>query len=163
MRFCESCVGRIGSGRLNRITEKAFTIASDSAIPPCVIAPDDTSRSVRSRTINHEHLIEVHIEGAVPVTGYLALDSFVGGAAHGGLRIANDVTADRLRQAARTMTLKYGWAGLPVGGAKAGLLVSPDATELDRALMLRAFGEAISPYLRNGVYVPGEDMGSSHG
>lgn len=106
-------------------------------------------------------LIEVHTEGAVSTTGYLALDSFVGGEAHGGLRIAADVTAERLRLAARSMTLKYGWAGLPVGGAKAGILMSPATSRLDRALMLRDFGRAIEPYLRNRRYVPGEDMGSS--
>lgn len=106
-------------------------------------------------------LIEVHVEGTVPVHGYLALDSFVAGAAHGGLRIASDVTPERLREAARTMTLKYGWAGLPVGGAKSGLLMPAGTTELDRALMLRGFGQALRPYLRSGSYVPGEDMGST--
>ncbi len=106
-------------------------------------------------------LFEVHVEDAVNTTGYLVIDSLVAGGAHGGLRIAHDVTAERLRGAARTMTLKYGWAGLPVGGAKAGLLMPPDTSEIDRALMLRAFGRAIEPYLRTGRYVPGEDMGSS--
>lgn len=51
---------------------------------------------------------EVHTDTGVPVTGYLAIDSLVSGAAHGGLRIADDVTPERLRLAARTMTLKYG-------------------------------------------------------
>ena len=104
---------------------------------------------------------EVHTDSGVPVTGYLAIDSLVSGEAHGGLRIADDVTPERLRLAARTMTLKYGWVGLPVGGAKAGLLMSHDTSELDRALMLRAFGQAIAPHLRTGRYVPGEDMGST--
>jgi glutamate dehydrogenase (NAD(P)+) len=106
-------------------------------------------------------LIEVQVDDRVPVTGYLVLDSFVGGEAHGGLRIAADVTAERLREAARTMTLKYGWAGLPVGGAKAGILVPNGTKELDRTLMIRNFGRAIEPFLTSGRYVPGEDMGST--
>ena len=106
-------------------------------------------------------LIEVRAEDTVQVTGWLVIDSLVSGEAHGGLRIADDVTEDRLRQAGHTMTLKYGWAGLPVGGAKAGLLMPPGTSELDRSLMLRAFGRVITPYLRTGMYVPGEDMGSS--
>ncbi len=106
-------------------------------------------------------LIEVQVGGTVPTTGYLALDSFVAGEAHGGLRIASDVTPERLALAAHAMTLKYGWVGLPVGGAKAGLLISPDTSRLDRALMLRAFGKAIEPYLRKRTYVAGEDMGST--
>ena len=106
-------------------------------------------------------LFEVHTDTDSPVTGYLVIDSSVSGESHGGLRIADDVTAERLQLAARTMTLKYGWAGLPVGGAKAGLLMSPNTSDLDRALMLRAFGRAIEPHLRTGAYVPGEDMGST--
>ncbi len=105
-------------------------------------------------------LIEVHTEGAVR-NRYLAIDSSIAGAAHGGLRIAEDVTAELLVAAARTMTLKYGWAGLPVGGAKAGLLMPPDTTALDRAMKLRDFGMAIKPYLRTRAYVPGEDMGTT--
>lgn len=104
---------------------------------------------------------EVHTDAGIPVTGYLAIDSLVSGQSHGGLRIASDVTPQRLRLAARTMTLKYGWVGLPVGGAKAGLLMSHDESELDRALSLRAFGRALEPHLRTGRYVPGEDMGST--
>ncbi len=106
-------------------------------------------------------LLEVRVEGDVRVTGYLALDSFVGGSAHGGLRIANDVSADLLQRAAHTMTLKYGWVHLPVGGAKAGIHIAPGSNSAERASALRAFGQAIRPYLRTRMYVPGEDMGST--
>ena len=106
-------------------------------------------------------LIEVRCESAPEVTGYVAIDSLVDGAAHGGLRLSRDVSPDLLRRAARTMTLKYGWVGLPVGGAKAGILVDPATPAAERESLLRGFGVAIAPYLRSGMYVPGEDMGSS--
>lgn len=106
-------------------------------------------------------LIEVHCGGAQEVTGYVAIDSLVGGAAHGGLRIAMDASPDLLRRAARTMTLKYGWVGLPVGGAKAAIHADSAVSGGQREALLRDFGCAIAPYLRSGMYVPGEDMGSS--
>ena len=59
------------------------------------------------------------------------------------------------------MTLKYGFARLPVGGAKAGIVASLDIPSDERRALLRSFGIALRPYLERSVYVPGEDMGSS--
>jgi len=106
-------------------------------------------------------LIEVRCECAPELTGYVAIDSLVDGAAHGGLRISRDVSPDLLRRAARTMTLKYGWVGLPVGGAKAAIRADMAVAGAERQALLMGFGTAIAPYLRSGLYVPGEDMGSS--
>ena len=106
-------------------------------------------------------LIELRAQSPTPVHGYLAIDSLVGGAAHGGLRIADDVSADLLQEAATTMTLKYGFAHLPVGGAKAGIVAPLEIDAEARKALLTSFGIALRPYLQQGVYVPGEDMGSS--
>ena len=106
-------------------------------------------------------LIELRAATPTPVHGFLAIDTFVGGAAHGGLRIADDVSADLLKDAARTMTLKYGFAHLPVGGAKAAIHAPLDVDREERHALLRSFGIALRPYLEQKVYVPGEDMGSS--
>jgi len=95
------------------------------------------------------------------MTGYLAIDSLVGGAAHGGLRIALDVSPELLQNAARTMTLKYGFAPLPVGGAKAAIHADPGLPPAERGALLETFGRAIQPFLRTGTYVPGEDMGQA--
>ena len=59
------------------------------------------------------------------------------------------------------MTLKYGFAHLPVGGAKAGIAAPLDVEQEERHALLRSFGIALRPYLERSVYVPGEDMGSS--
>ena len=59
------------------------------------------------------------------------------------------------------MTLKYGFARLPVGGAKAGIMASLDLPSHERKAMLQSFGVALRPYLAGHIYVPGEDMGSS--
>jgi glutamate dehydrogenase (NAD(P)+) len=93
--------------------------------------------------------------------GYVAIDSFVAGRSCGGLRLLPDVEAGEIRDLARAMTLKYGFLGLPQGGAKAGVRGDPEADETVRRQRLLAFGRAIAPLLRERVYVPGADMGTS--
>lgn len=105
-------------------------------------------------------LVEIRTDTPCPMTGYLAIDSLVGGAAHGGLRVALDTSPELLRSAARTMTLKYGFARLPVGGAKAAIHADPELPPAQRVALLEAFGRAIQSFLKTRTYVPGEDMGT---
>ena len=110
-----------------------------------------TSRFVRQR-VHH-----VEIEGRT--LGFVVIDSTIGGHARGGLRMAPDVTELELREAARSMTLKYGLLGLPQGGAKAGLTGDPDAPEEERRRTLLAFGRAVEPLLGARAYIPDADLG----
>ncbi|MHB0857155.1 MAG: Glu/Leu/Phe/Val family dehydrogenase [Anaerolineae bacterium] len=96
------------------------------------------------------------------VLGFVAIDSLVGGRSCGGLRMLPDVDAEELAALARSMTLKYGFLGLPQGGAKAGVRGDPEAPEEERRARLVAFGEAIAPLLQKQVYVPGTDMGTNN-
>jgi len=60
--------------------------------------------------------------------GCVVIDTTVSGRACGGVRLLPDVEEEELRLLARSMTLKYGFLGLPQGGAKAGILgASPDS------------------------------------
>lgn len=90
----------------------------------------------------------------------MAVDTTVCGRALGGLRLAPDVTAGEVAGLARAMTLKYGLAGLPQGGAKAGVLGDPEAPEPERRARLKTFARAIAPLLRGRVYQPDTDMGT---
>lgn len=90
----------------------------------------------------------------------MAVDSTVRGRALGGLRLAPDVTAGEVAGLAHAMTLKYGLAGLPQGGAKAGVLGDPEAPEEERRARLVAFARAIAPLLKERVYQPDTDMGT---
>ncbi len=92
--------------------------------------------------------------------GHLAVDTLVAGRCCGGLRLLPDVGAAELQSLARAMTLKYGFLGLPQGGAKAGVLGDPEAPEPERRQRLLAFAQALGPLLR-GRYTPGPDMGTS--
>lgn len=93
------------------------------------------------------------------ILGVIAIDTTIRGRSRGGLRMSPGVGEDELRLLARSMTLKYGFLGLPQGGAKAGLRGDPDASPTERAERLEAFARATTPILRSGLYLPDADMG----
>ena len=104
-------------------------------------------------------LLSVDTFDATKITGYLAIDALVNGRCYGGLRIASDISTDSLIQAARTMSLKYAFVGLPFGGAKAGIVADPEMPLKDKRELLRSFGNAIRPILQTRTYTPGNDLG----
>ncbi len=108
---------------------------------------------------NGNQLINTVIRGS-NILGYLVIDSLVAGRSCGGLRLLPDIDEMEMRNLARAMTLKYGFLGLPQGGAKAGVLQEPEAPLEERRKSLMEFGKAIAPLLRNRIFVPGTDMGT---
>ena len=97
------------------------------------------------------------------VAGYLVIDSTVGGRSSGGLRMMADVNEAEVRALARAMTLKFGFLGLPQGGAKSGVRFDPEAPLRERRQRLTAFGHAIAPLLLSRAYCPGTDIGTDNG
>lgn len=97
--------------------------------------------------------VSLHGAGA-PVTGWVVVDSLVDSLAMGGTRMTGSVTEAEVRGLARAMTVKLGLVGLPIGGAKAGI-VSDGA---DREKTLRAFGRTVAPLLHGGIHL-GCDLG----
>jgi glutamate dehydrogenase (NAD(P)+) len=96
------------------------------------------------------------------IRGCLVIDSTIDGRSCGGLRISPDVDETQLREAARTMTLKYGFTGMPQGGAKAGVCGDPEAPEAEKMERLTEFGRAITALLQRRVYFPHQDMGTDN-
>jgi len=94
------------------------------------------------------------------ILGYLVIDTFVNGRSHGGVRLRQDVTPKEIGLLAHTMTLKYGFLGLPFGGAKAGVLGDPEAPLEERRARLARFGRATAELLRKELFVPAADMGT---
>lgn len=76
--------------------------------------------------------------------------------------MAEGVGCEELSLLARDMTLKYGFLGLPQGGAKGGVPFDPDAPVEQRRQRLADFAKAIAPLLRARVYVPMSDMGTNN-
>ena len=107
-----------------------------------------------------EQLVCVARDGDDTV-GYIAIDSTVDGRARGGLRLMADVDEAEVRGLARAMTLKYGFLGLPQGGAKAGVRGDPEAPLEERRARLAAFARLVAPVLRSGVFTPDTDMGTT--
>lgn len=92
--------------------------------------------------------------------GWLVIDSLGGGNATGGIRMGEGVTLDEVKELAAEMTLKYSFLNLPIGGAKAGIYnPSPLSIRAREDLFFR-FGKAVGPLLREGIYLPGTDMGT---
>ncbi len=103
-----------------------------------------------------------HVNRSGRLCGFLVIHSFFRGSACGGMRMALDISEEEVRLLAEGMTLKFGLLGLPQGGAKAGIRADPDAPEEERFAALREFGQGIRRQLRDRVYVPGPDMGTSN-
>jgi len=106
--------------------------------------------------------IVVEDEGSGAPLGFVVIDSAIGGRAQGGLRMAPDVSFEELEKLARAMTLKYGFLGLPQGGAKAGVLADPEGEAESRQATLHKFAKRIRPLLERREYVPYSDLGTSN-
>lgn len=94
--------------------------------------------------------------------GFLVIDSTIGNRAWGGLRMETDVDQMELSLLAQAMTLKFGFLGLPQGGAKAGVCCDPEAPAAERRQRLAAFAKALAPLLRQRLYQPSPDMGTDY-
>ena len=93
--------------------------------------------------------------------GYLVIDSMVGNKSCGGVRMSSTVTLKEVRSLARNMTLKYGFLGIPVGGAKAGIQINRTLSRNEKKLILAKFGKSLSRLIKAGYFIPGTDMGTS--
>lgn len=92
--------------------------------------------------------------------GYVTIDSTVRGRCLGGLRISPDVSPCTLADLARVMTLKMGFLGLAIGGAKSAIIADPEMPLERKKSLLRAFGNALLPLLKSGYSVT-PDMGTT--
>jgi glutamate dehydrogenase (NAD(P)+) len=70
--------------------------------------------------------------------------------------MAPDVTVQEVARLARAMTFKNAAAGLPHGGAKAGIVADPSMATARKETLVRAFANAIRELHE---YIPGPDMG----
>jgi glutamate dehydrogenase (NAD(P)+) len=84
----------------------------------------------------------------------VVIDNIALGPAIGGVRISQTVTVEEVWRLARTMTLKNSIAGLPHGGAKAGIIADPADAAMERRF--RVFARMIRDLTE---YIPGPDLG----
>jgi glutamate dehydrogenase (NAD(P)+) len=97
----------------------------------------------------------VHLNGSGgSIKGWVVVDSLYDGLGMGGTRMTPGVTEAEVAGLARDMTEKFTLAGLPIGGAKAGIVASDN----DRETTFRTFGRTVKPLLHGGIHL-GIDMG----
>jgi glutamate dehydrogenase/leucine dehydrogenase len=92
----------------------------------------------------------------VGLEAFVVVDNVACGPAVGGIRMATDVTAGEIARLARAMTLKNAAAGLPHGGAKAGIVGDASLPRDQKEQLVRAFARSIRELTE---YIPGPDMG----
>jgi len=100
----------------------------------------------------------VHIHD--PATGLkavVAIDNVACGPAIGGVRMAEDVSAEEAFRLARAMTFKNAAAGLAHGGGKSVIFGDPKMQAAAKERLVRAFARAIRDLAE---YIPGPDMGT---
>ncbi len=94
------------------------------------------------------------------IIGYFVIDRLINGCSYGGIRIVSDISLPELQFVARSMTYKNAFIGNRIGGAKAAVIVNKDNEKFRRDILIE-FGKCISPFIKNGIYIPVLDMGIS--
>ncbi|MEM3454984.1 MAG: Glu/Leu/Phe/Val dehydrogenase [Candidatus Micrarchaeia archaeon] len=91
--------------------------------------------------------------------GWVVIDNTVLGIGKGGIRMTPTITIEEVARLARAMTLKNSLAGLPFGGAKAGILAPADVIKDPKRKKeyIVAFSKAIKSICPR-EYVAGPDM-----
>ena len=102
-----------------------------------------------------EYVIEVY-DSSIGMEGFLVIDNTVLGPGKGGIRMTLGVTSEEVYRLARTMTWKNALAGIPFGGAKAGI-VWKGGDDLLKKQFVQSFAKAIKPFLIK-KYIAGPDV-----
>ncbi len=94
--------------------------------------------------------------------GYRVIHNTNRGPAKGGIRYHEDVNLDEIKALALLMTLKCSLVGIPFGGAKGGVAVSPSslsANEIER--LTRRFTYEIIDFIGPNTDIPAPDVGTN--
>ncbi len=112
------------------------------------------------RAVPPDLIVEAH-DPVFGKIGYVIIDRPVRGTSCGGVRYAAD-TLEGLCDIARSMTFKWGWLNVPMGGAKGWINVDAATLGCERRELMRAYGRAIRPLVMRQVYLPGVDLGTTN-
>ena len=96
-----------------------------------------------------EKVLEVH-DDKTGMRGFVVIDNTSVGVGKGGIRMTPTVTVEEVARLARAMTWKNALAGLPFGGAKAGIVADDrKMTKEKKKAVIQAFARAIKPVIQN--------------
>lgn len=107
--------------------------------------------------VGPEKILEVY-NPKVGAHGFVVIDNTALGPGKGGIRMTPTVSIAEVSRLARAMTWKNALAGLPFGGAKAGIIADDRAiTQEKKDEIVVAFAEALKEICPS-LYVAGPDM-----
>lgn len=110
-----------------------------------------------------EYQIEIY-DPKLGMTGFLVIDNTVLGPGKGGIRMTPNVSMEEVFRLARTMTWKNALAGIPFGGAKAGIRLSAGAREMDPVKLAKLKKDFLQSFARSlqglipARYIAGPDV-----
>lgn len=94
-----------------------------------------------------ENVVRIY-DPQIDMEGFLVIDNTLAGPGKGGFRMTPDVTVEEVSRLARAMTLKNVLAGVPFGGAKAGIIWKGEKDDLAlKEKYVRSFARALKPFL----------------
>lgn len=102
-----------------------------------------------------EYIVKVY-DPKIGMEGFLVVDNTALGPGKGGIRMTPDVTEEEIWRLARTMTWKNALAGIPFGGAKAGIIWSGGSDELKKQY-IQSFARVIKLFTPK-KYIAGPDV-----
>ena len=92
-------------------------------------------------------------------TGYRVQHNHMMGPFKGGIRYHWDVNLDEIRALATWMTIKCSVVGIPLGGAKGGVICNPkDMSDKEIEKMTRGFVRRIAPFIGSSIDIPAPDV-----
>jgi len=104
-----------------------------------------------------QYIVKVS-DPSIGMKGFLVIDNTVLGPGKGGIRMTADVSEEEVRRLARAMTWKNSLAGIPFGGAKAGMIWE-GATLEKKKQFVQSFARLLKPFTPR-LYIAGPDVGS---
>ena len=93
-------------------------------------------------------VVEIPDEDGSPL-GFVAIDRVVRDRCSGGIRMTGDVSRAEVSGLANSMSWKFAFMNIPTGGAKSGIICSPETGDEEKQRRLAIFGRKAGPILRN--------------
>ncbi|MGD9015030.1 MAG: Glu/Leu/Phe/Val dehydrogenase dimerization domain-containing protein [Candidatus Omnitrophota bacterium] len=100
-------------------------------------------------------------DSSAGLKAWISIDSLINNRCCGGLRMLPDISDIEIKELAKIMTLKFGFLGIPNGGAKAGICCNKDASQQEKLRLLKAFAVKLRSLLGDCQYNPHQDMNTN--
>lgn len=113
---------------------------------------------IKKNKFGPEYVIEIY-DPKIEMEGFLVIDNTALGIGKGGIRMTPNVTKEEVFRMARVMTWKNSLAGIPFGGAKAGIIWHGGDDRL-KEKFIKSFARAIKPFVPK-KYIPGPDVNTT--